>query len=395
MLALAGAAVAAYLVYARYTGTRLACTTGGCETVQHSKYAKAAGIPVAVLGLAAYVAVFATALSARVEAAAIGAAIVLAGLAFGVYLIVIQVAVIDAICQWCLASDAILAVLAVACAERLRRSSYAATATGGLISARSGLEQPLELLPARRGEAAVLARGARAPEGRHARSRRPARPRCRGSCEVGLSPHAAERAGARADHGDRLAVERGVAARAGGPVDRVLQLARAPSRCTPASRSGRHRRRRSPRGARDGLRARRLDVVVLVVGGTAFSPSKSSNSTPAGRSFAASSRSRRLCESRRRLPLIPRIRMSLRLRQLEVGGQLDLVLEHGAAARELHVPGDPEVGAVDHGLEGDADPVVRPGRRSCRSAGRAAARRGSPARPRRPARRRGGEARST
>jgi len=119
-LALAGAAVAAYLVYARYTGTQLACTTGGCETVQHSKYAKAAGIPVAVLGLAAYLAVFVTALSARVEAAAIGAAIVLAGLAFGVYLIVIQVAVIDAICQWCLASDAILALLAVACAERLR-----------------------------------------------------------------------------------------------------------------------------------------------------------------------------------------------------------------------------------------------------------------------------------
>jgi uncharacterized membrane protein len=122
-LALAGAAVAGYLVYARYTGTQLACTTGGCETVQHSKYAKAAGVPVAVLGLAAYLAVFATTLSARVEAAAIGAAIVLAGLAFGVYLIVIQVAVIDAICQWCLASDAILALLAVASAERLRRAT--------------------------------------------------------------------------------------------------------------------------------------------------------------------------------------------------------------------------------------------------------------------------------
>ena len=120
-LALAGAAVAAYLVYARYSGTRLACTTGGCETVQHSTYAKAAGIPVAVLGLAAYLAVFATALSARVEAVAIGAAIVLGGLAFGIYLIVVQVAVIDAICQWCLASDAILALLAIATAERLRR----------------------------------------------------------------------------------------------------------------------------------------------------------------------------------------------------------------------------------------------------------------------------------
>ncbi len=123
VLALAGAAVAAYLVYARYSGTRLACTTGGCETVQHSKYAKAAGIPVAVLGLAAYLAVFATALSARIEAAALGAAVVLAGLAFGVYLIVIQTAVIDAICQWCMTSDGILFLLAIVCAERLRRAA--------------------------------------------------------------------------------------------------------------------------------------------------------------------------------------------------------------------------------------------------------------------------------
>jgi uncharacterized membrane protein len=122
-LALAGVAVTAYLVYSRYTGTRLACATGGCETVQHSKYAKAAGIPVAVLGLVGYLAIFGTALSARIEAAALGAAICLAGLAFGVYLIVIQVAVIDAICQWCLVSDGILAVLAVATAERLRRAA--------------------------------------------------------------------------------------------------------------------------------------------------------------------------------------------------------------------------------------------------------------------------------
>lgn len=123
VLALAGAAVTGYLVYTRYSGTRLACTTGGCETVQHSKYAKAAGIPVAVLGLAAYLAVFATALSARIEAAALGAAIALGGLAFGIYLIVIQLAVIDAICEWCLVSDGILALLAIATAERLRRAA--------------------------------------------------------------------------------------------------------------------------------------------------------------------------------------------------------------------------------------------------------------------------------
>ena len=119
-----GIALASYLTYVHYQPAALICSIGGgCETVQHSKYAKAGGIPVAVLGLAAYLAVLVTTLCARVEAAAIGAAIVLAGLAFGVYLIVIQVAVIDAICQWCLASDAILALLAVASAERLRRAT--------------------------------------------------------------------------------------------------------------------------------------------------------------------------------------------------------------------------------------------------------------------------------
>jgi uncharacterized membrane protein len=122
VLALAGAGLTAYLVYTRYSGTRISCPIGGgCETVQHSRYAKLGGVPVAVLGLVAYLALFATALSARVEAAAIGAAIALGGLAFAVYLIVIQVAVIDAICAWCMASDAILAVLAVLSVERLRR----------------------------------------------------------------------------------------------------------------------------------------------------------------------------------------------------------------------------------------------------------------------------------
>ena len=32
--ALIGAAITAYLLYARWTGGTLACTTGGCETVQ-------------------------------------------------------------------------------------------------------------------------------------------------------------------------------------------------------------------------------------------------------------------------------------------------------------------------------------------------------------------------
>ena len=63
VLSAAGAAVAGYLVYARYTDTTLACATGGCETVQRSDYALIAGIPVAVLGLGAYLVLLATAFS--------------------------------------------------------------------------------------------------------------------------------------------------------------------------------------------------------------------------------------------------------------------------------------------------------------------------------------------
>src|SRR5204862_6348450 len=38
-LALAGLGIASYLVYTHYSGTQIACSTGGCETVQESAYA--------------------------------------------------------------------------------------------------------------------------------------------------------------------------------------------------------------------------------------------------------------------------------------------------------------------------------------------------------------------
>src|SRR6476619_1952769 len=47
--------------------------------------------------------------------------------------------------------------------------------------------------------------------------------------------------------------------------------------------------------------------------------------------------------------------MSLRLRQLEVGGQGDLVVERVDAVRELHLPVHPEGGAIDRGLALEPD----------------------------------------
>ena len=122
--ALAGAAIAGYLVYVRTTGSPIACTTGGCETVRESQYSELLGVPVALLGVVAYLAIFGTCLGRGELARAAGAALALSSTAFGARLLYVQLARIQAVCEWCLASDtamtavAILALLRIAVAEK-------------------------------------------------------------------------------------------------------------------------------------------------------------------------------------------------------------------------------------------------------------------------------------
>lgn len=72
VLAAAGAGISAYLLAAR--GTPI-CSTGGCEQVQTSSYAHLLGIPLAALGLAAYLTLLASALSRSQAALAVGAVV--------------------------------------------------------------------------------------------------------------------------------------------------------------------------------------------------------------------------------------------------------------------------------------------------------------------------------
>jgi uncharacterized membrane protein len=118
-VALLGIGVAAYLTVVHYADVAPICSTGGCETVQHSSYAELHGVPVALLGLVAYVVVLATTAVRGVLAAALGALVALAGAAFSGYLLWAQLARIHAICQWCVGNDAIVAVLALLCLTRL------------------------------------------------------------------------------------------------------------------------------------------------------------------------------------------------------------------------------------------------------------------------------------
>jgi len=123
LVALAGVGVAGYLTWAHFGDGSVVCPVGGsCEEVQESEYAEIAGIPVAVLGLAAYTALLALVAWDTPVARLAAAAIAFTGLLFSVYLLVVQLFVIDAVCVWCLANDVVIAPgLAVVTALRLRQ----------------------------------------------------------------------------------------------------------------------------------------------------------------------------------------------------------------------------------------------------------------------------------
>ncbi len=117
-VAAVGVAVAGYLTYVHYRPAALICTgDGGCEAVQESSYAEIAGIPVALLGLLAYLGVLGLVAWDTDLARTLAATIALSAVGFAVYLVVVQAFVIDAWCVWCLVNDLVvvplLAVLTV------------------------------------------------------------------------------------------------------------------------------------------------------------------------------------------------------------------------------------------------------------------------------------------
>ena len=121
VVALAGVGVAGYLTYVHYDESALICTTGGCEQVQQSDYAELAGIPVALLGLLTWIAVLVLVVWDSPVARALTAGIALVAAAFAVYLVVLQLFVIDAVCVWCMVNDVVIApLLALLTALRLR-----------------------------------------------------------------------------------------------------------------------------------------------------------------------------------------------------------------------------------------------------------------------------------
>lgn len=122
ILSLIGIGVAGYLTYVHYEGLKVLClSSGGCETVQASRYAKLDGVPVALLGLLGYIGILGS-LAVRGEMGRIAAfAIALIGFGFSMYLTYRELFTIKAICQWCVSSAVIMTVLAILTAIRAVR----------------------------------------------------------------------------------------------------------------------------------------------------------------------------------------------------------------------------------------------------------------------------------
>ena len=120
VLALVGIGVTVYLVWERYHGNAPVCAFGGgCATVQQSEWSTVAGIPVAFLGLAAYVGLLVCALVPGQWPALAAVFITLLGVILSAYLTYLELFQIHAICEWCVSSAIIVTISLVLAAVRL------------------------------------------------------------------------------------------------------------------------------------------------------------------------------------------------------------------------------------------------------------------------------------
>ena len=115
LVALAGLADAIYLTVQHVTGQSVRCTViSGCSEVLSSPYSSFNGIPLALIGAAAYFAVFSLATLAAFGYPLVGKLLpILVGLMFltTLWLIYLQAIVICHFCQFCLLSAAVTTIL--------------------------------------------------------------------------------------------------------------------------------------------------------------------------------------------------------------------------------------------------------------------------------------------
>jgi uncharacterized membrane protein len=127
-LAVAGVAISGYLTYVHATGAPLICGGhGSCATVQSSEYASIGSVPVALVGLMFYltIAVLSVVVPGRSMVLLAVFGLSLGGALYSAYLTWVEVAVLGAICYWCVASAIVVGLLVVVSGVAVLRTSDA------------------------------------------------------------------------------------------------------------------------------------------------------------------------------------------------------------------------------------------------------------------------------
>ena len=138
-LSLMGLAIAAYLttVYLRHVPP-ICGTSGGCVTVQHSRYAHVAGIPLPVFGLVGYTLLFVTACLPGQRARTAGMLFTVVAISASVVLTYIELDLIHAICIWCVASATCALCHVIVNSTRYIRGEPVLATTGPTVAAVNG-----------------------------------------------------------------------------------------------------------------------------------------------------------------------------------------------------------------------------------------------------------------
>ncbi len=125
LLAVLGLLDSIYLVWVKYTGTYALCgPIGNCESVNSSQYSEIFGIPISLLGAGAFAIMIVLLLlenrgqiwSEFSSMVVFGMSLI--GVLYSIYLTYIEVAVLKAICPYCVISALILVILLLLSGKR-------------------------------------------------------------------------------------------------------------------------------------------------------------------------------------------------------------------------------------------------------------------------------------
>ena len=129
ILGMVGLIDSLYLSWVKVSGKYALCgPIGDCESVNSSKYSEIAGIPIAFLGVAAYLVILVVLfLEARsdfwkVNSPLLVFGISLTGVLYSAYLTYLEIAVIRAICPYCVVSAIVLVILLMLSVQRMLHS---------------------------------------------------------------------------------------------------------------------------------------------------------------------------------------------------------------------------------------------------------------------------------